>query len=591
MQIEDSVIAHFLFGCHVGNFASVKRNLDPAELSNTKDDDGNTGLVLAAEIGHVEIVKFLLNVDESSGHLNALNKDGRSALMVAADCKRIDVVKEILKHENVDKDIRDRWGMTAVDIGNVRRQAEIVEVLGGSLKREMPIKVKRRCKTVNNCNTQISNFISLPSLEKKKTYTSCNSLIRPEQKKTDNKWNTQISNFVSLPSPKVNQEHKQESRMDMTLENLGARPKTIKTKTMKNANSLESLLDTKSQAEMETPNLELLKHNFDASLVLLTRPSTEIESDPTESSDEPDSPGIDENHTNAVSNNAHDLQIGGQEIEQEDLDHEISFENIQNTIENNVSMPADLEQTVVEDIVDDLGLDQIFWEHEDIEKGGEITTTNINNDLISEVRKNILAKIDEYNEKIGEEESNFMAMKDLLLKKKKAKTMLVTEINKEKKEFYERIRKEKEIFEKKQENEMNEFWEHIRSRQEKLQKDFEAEEVGIEAKEQRVENFRNIVQVLVTRLSSISELNLLSGEKQRSLRHKSVTISEMECPVCLEKMAPPKRIFQCRQGHAICGNCFERPQVKKCPTCRGAFIGRATVLEKVAATLFSQSRL
>ena len=57
MQIEDSVIAHFLFGCHVGNLASVRRNLDPAELSNTKDESGNTGLVLAAEVGHLEIVK------------------------------------------------------------------------------------------------------------------------------------------------------------------------------------------------------------------------------------------------------------------------------------------------------------------------------------------------------------------------------------------------------------------------------------------------------------------------------------------------------------------------------------------------------
>merc|ERR1712106_385621 len=125
-------------------------------------------------------------------------------------------------------------------------------------------------------------------------------------------------------------------------------------------------------------------------------------------------------------------------------------------------MSQDFEQNVVENIVDDLELDQILLEHEDNEKVGEITTTNINNDLISEIRKNILVKIDEYNNKITEEESNFMAMKDLLLKKKKAKTLLVTEINKEKKEFYERIRREKETFEKKQENEMNEFWEHIR---------------------------------------------------------------------------------------------------------------------------------
>ena len=57
MQIEDSVIAHFLAGCQVGSLASVRRNLDPAELSNTKDEAGNTGLVLAARAGHLEVVR------------------------------------------------------------------------------------------------------------------------------------------------------------------------------------------------------------------------------------------------------------------------------------------------------------------------------------------------------------------------------------------------------------------------------------------------------------------------------------------------------------------------------------------------------
>ena len=28
-----------------------------------------------------------------------------------------------------------------------------------------------------------------------------------------------------------------------------------------------------------------------------------------------------------------------------------------------------------------------------------------------------------------------------------------------------------------------------------------------------------------------------------------------DCPVCLEAMAPPRRIHQCRNGHLVCGNC------------------------------------
>ena len=114
-----------------------------------------------------------------------------------------------------------------------------------------------------------------------------------------------------------------------------------------------------------------------------------------------------------------------------------------------------------ENFVDAFELDSAGWEHDDL-TDGELSTTHINNDLVEEVRKNIITKIDEYNEKISEEESSFMAMKDLLLKKKKGQTVLMTEINKEKKEFYEKIRREKELFEKKQEYEMNTFIEHIR---------------------------------------------------------------------------------------------------------------------------------
>ena len=91
-----------------------------------------------------------------------------------------------------------------------------------------------------------------------------------------------------------------------------------------------------------------------------------------------------------------------------------------------------------------------------------ISTENINDDLVKEIRKNILTKIDEYNVKIAKEESRYISLKDNLLNKKKGQTKLGAEINQEKKEFYEKIRKDKELFEKKQEEDMNYFWEYIR---------------------------------------------------------------------------------------------------------------------------------
>ena len=69
---------------------------------------------------------------------------------------------------------------------------------------------------------------------------------------------------------------------------------------------------------------------------------------------------------------------------------------------------------------------------------------------------------------------------------------------------------------------------------------------------------------------------------------------ELECPICMEIMAPPSRIFQCKQGHVICEVCKER--VKKqtsasnasiCSICKTApIIGRNLALERISRSLF-----
>ena len=43
--------------------------------------------------------------------------------------------------------------------------------------------------------------------------------------------------------------------------------------------------------------------------------------------------------------------------------------------------------------------------------------------------------------------------------------------------------------------------------------------------------------------------------------------AELECPICFELSRPP--IFQCPEGHIICGAC--RPRVSRCPVCRFVF--------------------
>ena len=46
------------------------------------------------------------------------------------------------------------------------------------------------------------------------------------------------------------------------------------------------------------------------------------------------------------------------------------------------------------------------------------------------------------------------------------------------------------------------------------------------------------------------------------------TYNLLECPVCLEIAWPPKKIFQCREGHIVCDTCKANPNLKNCPMCR-----------------------
>ena len=52
-----------------------------------------------------------------------------------------------------------------------------------------------------------------------------------------------------------------------------------------------------------------------------------------------------------------------------------------------------------------------------------------------------------------------------------------------------------------------------------------------------------------------------------------------ECPVCLDQMAPPTKIFQCSNRHHICGSCWLLLKPCICPKCRRKIIGRATDME------------
>lgn len=62
----------------------------------------------------------------------------------------------------------------------------------------------------------------------------------------------------------------------------------------------------------------------------------------------------------------------------------------------------------------------------------------------------------------------------------------------------------------------------------------------------------------------------------------------LECPVCLESMAPP--ITMCTSGHSLCRAC--RPRLSSCPTCRQPLLGtRNIALESLARELLPEDVL
>merc|ERR1719500_456331 len=51
-----------------------------------------------------------------------------------------------------------------------------------------------------------------------------------------------------------------------------------------------------------------------------------------------------------------------------------------------------------------------------------------------------------------------------------------------------------------------------------------------------------------------------------------------ECPVCFKNFSARSQVYQCSDGHFVCGVC--RPRVRTCPTCRGRMIGRCHGFEE-----------
>ena len=60
-------------------------------------------------------------------------------------------------------------------------------------------------------------------------------------------------------------------------------------------------------------------------------------------------------------------------------------------------------------------------------------------------------------------------------------------------------------------------------------------------------------------------------EKEALSEHFKTAMSEFECPVCLDIMSSPIRIYSCSNDHFICSKCLTKPKLTTCPQCREDF--------------------
>ena len=83
--------------------------------------------------------------------------------------------------------------------------------------------------------------------------------------------------------------------------------------------------------------------------------------------------------------------------------------------------------------------------------------------------------------------------------------------------------------------------------------------------------------------------DLVKAEKQKVISQNEEDEDQFACPVCLEVLRPPLRIFQCPEGHILCENCKENPAIVHCPQCRVPLesnCSRNRALEEVARNFF-----
>jgi len=104
---------------------ALKQHLASGADVNSRDDDGETPLMRAADDGHTAIVETLL---KSGADVNAIDEDGETALMMAAEEGHAQIVK-LLLDAGANANAKDEDGETALQKALDDNHAEVADML------------------------------------------------------------------------------------------------------------------------------------------------------------------------------------------------------------------------------------------------------------------------------------------------------------------------------------------------------------------------------------------------------------------------------------------------------------------------------
>ena len=105
---------------------------------------------------------------------------------------------------------------------------------------------------------------------------------------------------------------------------------------------------------------------------------------------------------------------------------------------------------------------------------------------------------------------------------------------------------------------------------------------------------QRLAQVNETTCPSPEEVPILgmSSECRHNSPNNKLTLEykiTSECPICLQSLKPPVRIYQCMEGHYFCELCKQNPHMKTCPYCRVVLAencARVRCMEEVMRIVF-----